>query len=487
MSTIAERAREMRWNEAHGIMGRAALMRLPEGGWRYGPLARSLSQTAEALRLPSRKGLRIRIATGFSLVVVLTLVIAGWSYYHISTLGSAAEDLYIANYRSIQYAQEMHQSLASMELLRANEANPTKDRDWLQNDSTFRSALGLEYHNFTEIGEPAIAEALSKSYGEYVTSITAPLGLEESVPRTNTLYHAVLYHIGELRGVNERAMSHDAQAVKDKANFARISSLAIIILLVSAAIYLAISVSRRSFREFIELDRAKSNFVATAAHELKNPLTSIKTSAGMMLDGIVGPVTPKQSQMLTNVRDEASRVLELVRELLDLARLEAGTMQLIKKWTSLETLCESAIVPVSMQAERSNVHIALNVQPNLPTVEVDPNKVAWAVTNLISNAIRYSPRDGTVTVSAEQTEAGLRIAVADQGKGIKPEDMPRIFDKFVQVEDSTMGGSIGSGLGLSIAREIVQAHKGRIWVESRAQESDPRHGSTFFILLPHRT
>ncbi len=472
MTTISDRAREMQWNRAHAVLGRAALMRLPEGGWKYGPIMQRLSMTAEALRLPSERGLRIRIATGFSIVIILTLAIAGWSYYNISTLGSAAENLYVANYRSIQYAQEMEHSLSSMELLRAARADAASTPVWRECDATFRAAIEKENHNITEVGESEIAHSVATGYANYLAASEGTKAQSASV---------LLASIQSLRTINEQAMSRDAAAVQDTSHFARLSSLLITILLASVAIFLSISVSRRSFREFVELDRAKSNFVATAAHELKNPLASIKTSAGMMLDGIVGPVTNKQAEMLATIRDEATRVLELVRELLDLARLEAGTLQLLKQSISIETLLESAIVPISMQAARNDVTIELRLSEGLPQLEVDPNKVSWAITNLLSNAIRYSPKASHVVLSAEEVEDGIRIGVADQGKGIKPEDMTRIFDKFVQVQDSTMGGSIGSGLGLSIAREIVQAHHGRIWVESHLDR-----GSTFYILLPHK-
>jgi NtrC-family two-component system sensor histidine kinase KinB len=270
-----------------------------------------------------------------------------------------------------------------------------------------------------------------------------------------------------------------SEVFRAQGDFARSSTIGITVLLVGAAIFLAVAVSRRSLAEFQELDRAKSNFVATAAHELKNPLSAIKTSSALLADGIAGPLTAKQSEMAHTINRESGRLLALVRELLDLTKLETGTLVLNRISIDVETLLESAVMTVEMRAEEKGVNIDMAVMRDVPDVLVDPNKMSWAISNILSNAVRYSPRGGHITASASVIESEVWISVTDRGRGIAEADLARIFDKFVQVEESSMGGGTGTGLGLAIAREIVEVHGGRIWATSTLSE-----GSTFTIALP---
>ena len=425
------------------------------------------------------RGLRVRILTGFTLVIVLTLLIAGWSYYHISTLGTAAEHLFVENYRSIQYAHVMETALAQMDAeLSPSFSQRASARGY---DSIFRRELALEYANITESGELAATQKLERDFLEYQTARVAVFNDPATVnlAQLRSLSKIVQSDCEAILSMNEQTIFSRSEAFKAQGHFARNSTLAITVILVGVAILLAVAVSRRSLAEFQELDRAKSNFVATAAHELKNPLSSIKTTSGVLADGIAGPLTEKQHELVTVVRRESNRLLNLVRELLDLARLETGTLQLYKIRLDVETLIESAVLPITMRAEEAGVKIDIAVMKNVPEILVDPNKMAWGISNVISNAVRYSPRDSAVTVTANVNENEIWISVTDSGKGIKESDLARIFDKFVQVEEGAMGGGSGSGLGLSIAREIVQAHGGRIWATSTLGR-----GSTFTIALP---
>lgn len=410
------------------------------------------------------KALRVRILTGFSAIILLTLLIAAWSYYHISLLGASAEHLFIANYRSIQYANAMEQSIE-----RQREAGDHSSGQLERN--RFAGNIALEYKNITEDGELALTHAIDSCYDRFLSATDGPARNAEA--------EILIDKIDALAKLNEHAMFARSEAVKQDATFAKLSTLGITGLLVGIAILLAVAVSRRSLAEFRELDRAKSNFVATAAHELKNPLSSIKTTTGLLLDGIGGPVSTVQSDLLGNVRTESERLLTLVRELLDLARLETGTLKLNLQPIDVYSLIESATVPVLMQAERAGVDIDILVAQQTPEISVDPNKIGWAITNLLLNAIRYSPRDSQVLVTASPIDNEVWIAVTDMGAGLSQQDTERIFEKFVQVADSAMGGGVGSGLGLSIAREVVMAHKGRIWADST-----PGKGATFTIAIP---
>jgi signal transduction histidine kinase len=425
------------------------------------------------------RGLRVTMLTGFGIVIALTLLIAGWSYYHITTLGSAAENLFTANYRSIQYVRVMDGVMHDVVLdARSNALN---EQTWKQKDAQFLRALTLERNNITESGERETVVHLASNYAELQSAVVAYL-VAASQPAAEVIHSKatiVFESTAKLISINENAMFVRADAAKEKAAFARYSTLLITLVLVVMAILLALAVSRRSLAEFRELDRAKSNFVATAAHELKNPLSSIKTTTGMLLGGLAGPLKTRQADLLTNVRTESDRLLTLVHELLDLARLETGTLELRTQQIDTHTLIESAALPVMLQAERAGATLDFRVAPGTPDVLVDANKISWAITNLLLNAIRFSPRDSSIIVSASEIENEVWISVADTGKGIAEKDLSRIFEKFVQVEDAAMGGGVGSGLGLSIAREIVLAHRGRIWASST-----PGEGTTFTIALP---
>jgi signal transduction histidine kinase len=417
------------------------------------------------------RGLRIRILTGFSLVIFLTLVIAGWSYYHISTLGTAAEHLFIENYRTISYMHQMELAVADVQI--------AGSQDVAADEAIVRKNLALEYANITEPGELVGTRAIDSDFRAFQNTPS-----NERAERVRRDCESVLR-------INEQAMFAHAESFRRQGDFARTSTIGITVLLVGAAIFLSVAVSRRSLAEFQELDRAKSNFVATAAHELKNPLSTIKLTSGLLADGMVGSLNSKQSELAVTIRNESDRLLTLVRELLDLAKLETGTLQLHPQATDVETLIESAILPVALRADEAGVKIDLAVMKNVPEVSVDPNKMGWAITNLLSNAIRYSPRGASITVDGRVIENEIWISVTDRGKGIAENNLSRIFEKFVQVEESAMGLGSGTGLGLAIAREIALAHGGRIWATSTLNEGssvDERsftgRGSTFTIALP---
>jgi signal transduction histidine kinase len=199
------------------------------------------------------------------------------------------------------------------------------------------------------------------------------------------------------------------------------------------------------------------------------------------LDGIVGVLSADQNRMITAVRHEAERLLHLVRQLLDLARLETRSLELQITPVDLNALIESAITPNALHAARSDIAIDIDVPTSLLAVHLDANKMSWAISNLIANAIKYSPRGARVHVSASTIDGDLWITVTDHGRGIAQNDLQRIFHKFVQIESGKMGGVTGSGLGLAIAREIVQLHGGRIWATSELGA-----GSRFIISIPYR-
>ncbi|HPG83903.1 MAG TPA: ATP-binding protein [bacterium] len=229
---------------------------------------------------------------------------------------------------------------------------------------------------------------------------------------------------------------------------------------------------------FKDLERLKTEFIATVSHEFRTPLTSINMSIDILSQQLLGPVSARQAELLSNAKEDCGRLTKLVRELLDLSRLEAGHHQMKMVPLSLEIIVQEALGPLRLPFLEKEIRLSSELA-GLPPFLGDPQQLSYVLTNLLSNALRHTPRGGEVCISATAGTEELRVAVADTGAGIPAEARETIFEKFVQVrkESETTPGSVG--LGLAIARQVVQAHGGRIWVES-----EPGRGSTFYFTLP---
>ena len=222
-------------------------------------------------------------------------------------------------------------------------------------------------------------------------------------------------------------------------------------------------------------DELKSTLLDALAHEFKTPLTSIKAaSTAMLSSSMLNP--DQQRELISIVDEEADRLSVLVTEAIQMARIEAGRVHLERESYPLHELVESALDKLRpMVRERS---IAVNLASDLPAVWVDRELIEIALRQLIDNALKYSPRDSPVSVAAESNEGRVIVSVTDRGPGIPEEEQSRIFEKFYRAEASRHQIP-GAGLGLVIAREIIQVHGGEIWVESQ-----PGQGSTFRFSLP---
>jgi signal transduction histidine kinase/HAMP domain-containing protein len=225
------------------------------------------------------------------------------------------------------------------------------------------------------------------------------------------------------------------------------------------------------------LDQVKSNLVATASHELKTPLTSVRLAVHLLLEETVGPLTAKQAELLVDARENCERLLAMVNHLLDLARLEQGSQQLDVQPESPNKLLQTAADLIRPRAEDKGVEVTVEASAVLPPVLVDVTRIGHALGNLLDNALTYTDRGGRITLSATADADAVVLAVNDTGCGIPPEYLPHVFDKFFRVPGHTRGG--GTGLGLAIVHEIVIAHNGGITCESGAGQ-----GTTFRLRLP---
>jgi signal transduction histidine kinase len=224
--------------------------------------------------------------------------------------------------------------------------------------------------------------------------------------------------------------------------------------------------------------KSQREFVANVSHELKTPLTSVQGFAQALLDGTAG--TPEaQKQAAQVIYDESGRMHRMVLDLLDLARLDAGTLDLQHTPVDLTALLNSIAERFSPQARAGNVDIRVETAA-LPVITGDGDRLAQVFTNLVDNSLKFTPAGGSITIREAQAGSGVQVEVADTGAGISPEALPHIFDRFYQADPSRPGGrKHGAGLGLAIVKEIVGAHGGRISVRS-----EPGKGSTFTISLP---
>ena len=226
-------------------------------------------------------------------------------------------------------------------------------------------------------------------------------------------------------------------------------------------------------RRFEEL---KNDLVATVAHEFRTPLTSLRMAVHLCTEQVAGPLTDKQAELLHAAREDCDRLQDMVDDFLDLSRIESGRVELYPLPTEISSLISNAIDEYKADADAKGVTLGpKNALPEL-SVLADHERIGHVFSNLIGNAVRYTPRGGNITLDAQVTDGHVRFSVSDTGIGIPKEYQERIFEKFFQVPDS---GPRGTGLGLYIAKEIVRAHEGEIGVES-----EPGKGSTFWFTLP---
>lgn len=230
-----------------------------------------------------------------------------------------------------------------------------------------------------------------------------------------------------------------------------------------------------------ELDRLKSEFVAVVSHEVRTPLTSIKGSLELLGDVRFYQLPAPQRELLGICQANTERLISLINDILDFSKLEASKFTLNIEHADVAKIVTEAVENIRSLASMKNVAIDIHVEGTVGTVEADSMRVGQVVTNLLGNAIKFSPERSRVEIWARGEEEQVTISVHDHGKGISPADMSRLFQKFGQLDSSNTRKAGGTGLGLVISKGIVEQHGGRIWVDSKIGE-----GSTFSFTLPRR-
>jgi two-component system, OmpR family, phosphate regulon sensor histidine kinase PhoR len=229
-----------------------------------------------------------------------------------------------------------------------------------------------------------------------------------------------------------------------------------------------------------KIERMKSDFVSMVSHEIRSPMNSLLMQMKVILDGLAGEVTDKQREILERASGKMQNLTAMVSELLDLARIEAGLVTDEKETLDIRALLEEQVVFHLPGAQAKNISLQLEPLPVLPTIQANRRGMEEVFTNLITNAIKYSPRDRQIFLSVTLENGYIAVTVRDSGFGIPEEDLEQIFTRFYRVKDSNTREIHGTGLGLAIVKSIVDAHHGSIKVASKLGQ-----GTAFTVLLPY--
>lgn len=235
----------------------------------------------------------------------------------------------------------------------------------------------------------------------------------------------------------------------------------------------------RLFAAVDAANRAKTEFVSFVSHELKQPMTAIKGYTDLLVKGLAGDLTEMQRSFLEVIRSNVNRMDTMVQELLDISRIESGRLRLEIGRVSVREAVEEAVRMLRQEIEAKQQHLEVAIAEPIPPVAADRARLVQILTNLLSNAYKYTPEGGHIRVTAEPADGCVRFSVADTGIGIAPEDQERLFTKFFRSQDPAVRSVPGTGLGLAITKSLVELQGGRIWVQSQ-----PGVGSTFTFTMP---
>jgi signal transduction histidine kinase len=225
--------------------------------------------------------------------------------------------------------------------------------------------------------------------------------------------------------------------------------------------------------------RHKSEFLASMSHELRTPLNAVIGFSDVLLDRLFGDLNAKQEEYLEDIRESGRHLLDLLNDILDLSKVEAGKMRLELSRTSLREALEHGIAMVSDRASRQGLSLHLAVEDDVDFVVADPLRLKQVILNLLTNAVKFTPSGGSIEASAERVADEIHVSVKDSGIGIAESDYARIFEAFQQGRRDVSASAEGTGLGLTLSKRIVELHGGRLWLNSRVG-----HGSTFTFSLP---
>jgi len=230
--------------------------------------------------------------------------------------------------------------------------------------------------------------------------------------------------------------------------------------------------------ERLQLDKAKAEFLSITSHELRTPITSLKAQLQMLQQEYFGKLTEKQKESLDVILRNAERLNKIIEDFLEVSRIEDARLKFTFRKTDLQETVKETVKFMEGFAKEKNIKLLVTTG-ELPNIEVDPDRISQVLRNLVHNAIKFSPLDSSIEIHTEVKKSYIQFSVKDQGIGLKSEDLICVFEPFYQVEGTLSQKLGGTGLGLTICRGIIEAQKGKIWVESK-----PGYGSTFYFTVP---
>ncbi len=375
--------------------------------------------------------------------------------------------------------------------------------------ASFRAISGLDIHlrsssGASLLGAQELLDTVSVGLGEVTEHVAPPRGTYLVAPIEYD--HDVIGRVGV--GPVEEVDHERARALLDHFRL----SLDLILHAAQRALYAStmhLASIEESYAELLQkneeleaayarlkqLDHLKSSFLATVSHELRTPLTSIIGYSEMLAEGMCGSLTKDQLEYVQTIRKKGDQLLQLILSLLDLSKLESGTLRMHLVTLPVEVVVNDALSTVGPAASKRGVHLGLEPGPAGPPLRLDPDRLRQVFVNLLDNAVKFTPRGGSVTVSVREIEApsgdvsGLvllapirrevEVRVKDTGVGIPEHERTRVFDPFYQVDQSSTREQGGAGLGLAIVKRLVEAHQGTIHVEANRPQ-----GTVFVVRLP---
>ncbi len=255
--------------------------------------------------------------------------------------------------------------------------------------------------------------------------------------------------------------------------------VALIVLFITAILFIIATTIIRSFERLAEASRMKSEFVSIVSHQLRSPLTNFKWVIELILSGKINPVSEKQLEYLKILKENSDRMRELVSDLLIVSRIEQGKLPPGKEKIFLKDLIEKIIKEMEIFAQAANVKIEFKTKGKLPQILTDPSQLKLVIENLLDNSIRYAKGKGKVGIKLEKKDKNLHFEIKDKGVGIPENDQKYVFQKFFRSANALRHQTEGSGLGLYIAKSIIKKLKGKIGFKSQEDV-----GSTFWFTLP---
>jgi len=290
------------------------------------------------------------------------------------------------------------------------------------------------------------------------------LGLDKAFEECKTVKHLITKEIN-IANDGAAVVRCDITAVKNSAG----EAIGIVAIL-------------RDITKEKEVDKMKSEFISTVSHELRTPLTTMREFISIIADEIPGKLSKEQRDYIEIIRGNIDRLSRLINDLLDISKIEAGKIELKRSFITLSNLIKDVVATLKPKADAKHIELKTSFQAFLPRVYIDADRIVQVFTNLIENAIKFTPQNGKITVKMINKENVIECSVSDTGAGIAPENLGKVFSRFQQFGRVAGGGAKGTGLGLAITRELVHMHQGKIRVES-----EPGKGAAFIFTLPKDT